>query len=611
MGKSLSEIVSAAIGSADAQLKLASAHDAVVRNDGDFLAAELAIPSTRSPKEIATPEPQARKTASAVLDDAAHGLQIADALDAMVGVFSKFAADAISAPGPAVLASGHINEKTVSPKAQSSHKEPASVVTTTSTGPNGMATNESEYRDPDWTKNKEAADAYVSSKVAQAQMLRELGQEAAAQRIEAEIAKIAAGELSTEGGGASRIPDNAGLIAMTKAQAKDPSTREARAFFSEPARRDNAVPANVSHTEGQKLSKKEQHSRIPASAIGALLGGAPGAAIGGGIEGARHGEPGFGMLRGGGGAAGGGMLGGLTAGALGHLGGRAAGLHGTKLDAAMTIPAVAAAAHGTVAGAHAATKKYREPEKHKTSGATKALLDAAKRIGPVAPGSGGTISNLIGARQPWHVAQAAGRRLGHDAGRAARPNVLGGIKVSADNQKLSKKEQHSRVPASAIGALLGGAPGGAIGGGIEGARRGEPGIGMLRGGGGTLGGNVLGALAGGALGHVGGHLAGLRGAELALASGVPAGLGAGIGGIAGAHAATKKYRESKRDKSASATSALLQAAKRIGPVAPKRLGEAAAAAGKKPWLVAPAAARNLGVSAGRAARPNVLGGIKV
>lgn len=381
MGKTLAEIVNSALGDADQQLKLASAHQATPPAVGDFLDQELAIGSAEQSTTPATspdPEQSTSKTSSdaEIMDAASYGLKLAEALDSSSSIVSflqqKVAQSPVDAPGPDVMVSGHINETTEHPKAQTRtlDKNTAShggapLVSSPSGVPNTVENNLPDYKDPDWTKNKEAALQMIQVKVAQAESLNELGQsELAAEllqqaqamhdklaadtpknpqhdediqgrlgagifgtygamlggaagatqskapvtkallgaalggavggfggralgrsgaRVQKKIdesnaalyaravkdAKTAADpsspqavlpahntsfKLDTEPGNASHISDNSGLIGLTRAAARNKSQSEARQFFSEPAKLDNAVKAHVGKTDGLKTS---------------------------------------------------------------------------------------------------------------------------------------------------------------------------------------------------------------------------------------------------------------------------------------------------------------------------------------------------------------------
>lgn len=154
----------------------------------------------------------------------------------------------------------------------------------TNTGPNGLPTDKTDFtstgdesgraknhpgKTAGWTRSKEASVTLLRAKTAQAEVLMNLGQIEAAEALLSEVAKLSQDpsspqpsmpahsssfKLDTEPGPASHIPDNAGLISIDKAQARDKTTREVSQFISEPPKKDNAVPATQLRTDGQKLS---------------------------------------------------------------------------------------------------------------------------------------------------------------------------------------------------------------------------------------------------------------------------------------------------------------------------------------------------------------------
>lgn len=83
------------------------------------------------------------------------------------------------------------------------------------------------------------------------------------------------GALDTEPGPSSHIGENSALIALTKSQARDKTTREVSQYISEPPKKDNAVPATQLRTDGQKLSHLVLPGRKVASAQPAPAAPAP------------------------------------------------------------------------------------------------------------------------------------------------------------------------------------------------------------------------------------------------------------------------------------------------------------------------------------------------
>lgn len=317
MGKSLSEIVNAALSDADRGLKIASAADASTVDPGDFLAAELAAPKvameedTFSEKEREgaeevvkkhehsmhgkedKEEKREKKSSAQIKDSAAYALKLATALEHSAYVVAKLANSPLDAPGPAVMESGFEGAQTVTPKAHSSVSDK---ITGPSLNNSDLPTSKADHtgkldgeqpknntgKTAGWTKDKEASARVLRTKQAQVELLTRLGQSKAAEALQAEIQKAAQDpsspqpelpghsdsfKMDTEPGSSSHIPDNAGLISMTKAQAKDQSVRAATDHISETPKKDNAVPAHTLRTDGQKVSSLE-------SVKAALSGGA-------------------------------------------------------------------------------------------------------------------------------------------------------------------------------------------------------------------------------------------------------------------------------------------------------------------------------------------------
>lgn len=307
MGKSLSEIVNAALSDADKSLKIASASDASVVDPGDFLAAELAAPrgkvasadeeDTFSKKEREgaekivkkhehsmhgkdTGDKDEKRSSAQIKEAAAYGLKLATALEQSAHIVAKLANSPLDAPGPAVMESGFEGAGTVTPKA---HSNVSDKITGPSLSNSDLPTSKADHtgkldgeqpknntgKTAGWTKDKEASARVLRTKQAQVELLTRLGQTKAAEALQAEITKAAqdpsspppelpghsdAFKMDTEPGPSSHIPDNAGLISMTKAQAKDQSVRAATDHISETPKKDNAVAAHTLRTDGQKVS---------------------------------------------------------------------------------------------------------------------------------------------------------------------------------------------------------------------------------------------------------------------------------------------------------------------------------------------------------------------
>lgn len=285
--RTLNEIVSAALSSADSSIKIASESDATPENDGvdDFdsiLGLSDSNDAGEAEEEVEAEETETNDKTSSydeVLADATYAMKLASGLDAASGIVSrKLAMDATKAPGPQVfqaehqVASTHPTPTTTSvPGPQKSHG--GGSTERTNGQPNGIETNKADFSSPDWTKNKEAALALIQTKTAQAEQFMYSGEVDMATQLLDEVEALqdkfaadpsspqaslpsgsGAPKLDTEPGPASHVPDNAGMANLTRAGAKDSSTREATKFFSEKPKKDNAVAAHVGKTDGLKVS---------------------------------------------------------------------------------------------------------------------------------------------------------------------------------------------------------------------------------------------------------------------------------------------------------------------------------------------------------------------
>ena len=241
-----------------------------------------------------------KSSRSNVLNAASYAMKLAEALEIGAHVVAKVAADTdpntheqkvtvstggagaspLKAPGPQVMASGFIGAQTVQPKAQSAGAER---ITGPATTAGNMPTNIADHtgnldgeqppnntgKTAGFTRSKEASARLLRAKQAQAETLMRMGQIKEAERLLAEVEKAAQDPsspgpelpahnnsymLSTEPGDSTMVPDNAGLISMNKAQAKDRSVRTATEYVHEQPKLDNAVAAHALTTQGQKVS---------------------------------------------------------------------------------------------------------------------------------------------------------------------------------------------------------------------------------------------------------------------------------------------------------------------------------------------------------------------
>ncbi|MGA1354072.1 MAG: hypothetical protein ACO32I_04760 [Candidatus Limnocylindrus sp.] len=235
-----------------------------------------------------------------ILGAASYAMKLAEALEVGAHVVAKVAADTdpgtheqkvtvstggagatpIKAPGPQVMAGGFINAQTVQPKAQSAGAERIVGPTTTAGNLPTTIADHTGHLDGEqppnntgktagFTRSKEASARLLRAKQAQAETLMRMGQIKEAERLLAEVEKAAQDPsspgpelpahsnsymLSTEPGDSTMIPDNSGLISMSKAQAKDRSVRTATEYVGARPKLDNAVAAHSLTTQGQKVS---------------------------------------------------------------------------------------------------------------------------------------------------------------------------------------------------------------------------------------------------------------------------------------------------------------------------------------------------------------------
>jgi hypothetical protein len=305
----LADIVNSALSSSEGSLKLASARDAVPVEGSSiaFLDEELTLPKSASDDESDDDhrpppkrdekkdkdEPEKKAAHNEIVSDAEYAMKLAEALTLGSDVVSAKLAEghsAMDAPGPQIHQSEFHTTPTTSPKAHS--KVTPTISGPSTQGPAGLPTTKSDFTstgdqsgraknhpgktagDEAWTKSKEASIRVMRAKVAQAETLLSLGHVGAAEQLLAEVQraqeKIAQdpsspqpvmgaqttnpGALDTEPGPATHVPDNAGMASLTKAQARDKTTREASQYISETPKKDNAVAAHTLRTDGQKLS---------------------------------------------------------------------------------------------------------------------------------------------------------------------------------------------------------------------------------------------------------------------------------------------------------------------------------------------------------------------
>lgn len=282
---SLKDIINNALASSGESMKRASARDAAPAGANlDFL--EQILPTTKA-KTASVAEKPAEvvkvATRNEVLDDAAYAMKLATALQLGSGIVQeKLAFSAVDAPGPAVTASGHMD----APSRPTASSTVTGKITGPTVGPGGLPTTKDDFTTTDagggvvnhpgktagWTQDPEAVRRVIRAKTAQAEVFTAMGDTAAAEKLLAEIklaqdpsspqpsmpAHNSSFKLDTERSqSGNRIPDNAGLIALTRASARDATTREMGAIISEPAKKDPAVQAALGRSEGLKISARE------------------------------------------------------------------------------------------------------------------------------------------------------------------------------------------------------------------------------------------------------------------------------------------------------------------------------------------------------------------
>lgn len=269
----LADIVRATLSGAEARLKVASARDSApaAGEDLDFLA-DLKLSSDDKPppfqkkdKDEEEKDEKKEKTSSrAILDDAAHAKKLAQALTLGSNIVAaKLASRShLDAPGPAVQEASSMGPAHL-PKA---HSKVTDRITGPSTqGPGGLSTNKADHtgqepKKASWTKDRAATTAVLRAKMAQAEELIEAGQHGAARALLGEVEKISQ-RLQTDPPVSSHVPDNRALVNLTKAQARDTTTREATRFFSEPPKKDPMVAATQLRSDGLKLSSVKPQTK--------------------------------------------------------------------------------------------------------------------------------------------------------------------------------------------------------------------------------------------------------------------------------------------------------------------------------------------------------------
>lgn len=268
--RTLSSMVAAATQEAERHIKMASAADAIGTTDFDIqkLAEDGLPPEATDDKKKAKAkeekdEKEGDKEKKSSID---YAFKLAEALRIAAPMVEKLAEQSpLDAPGPQVMASQQVGSQQL-PKPPKAKTDPGkSGVGTTGT----LETNAKDVKSVDWTKNKEASSAFVQAKLAQAELLAKLGHAEAADHILSKLAQDPSSPqpvLPPNSGPAGalqlmpdvpsgRVPESAqGIAAMTRASAKDPTTRTVTEHIQEAPKKDNMVAPTQMVTTGLKVS---------------------------------------------------------------------------------------------------------------------------------------------------------------------------------------------------------------------------------------------------------------------------------------------------------------------------------------------------------------------
>lgn len=286
MTKSLQSLINDSY--ARSGVKVASAADApqaAPTIDDDFLTSTLGLGGDAPPPAPAETPKVASQTEAEAIANLDYAEKLASALEHAAIIVTKTASSPMDAPGPSVVEPPRAKETSTVPTATTTaHKDMdgGSKPEDTQGNPNGIQTDKAIHGDPDWTKNKEAAVLFAQAKLASAEQFVDSHPEIAQTLLDEaqEVAKLAGFEIAPakglpahsddakvrqDSGHSSVMPDNAGAIRMTKSEARDSTTREAKERMSETPKKDNAVAANAATTTGLKLSSDQILDKIAAS----------------------------------------------------------------------------------------------------------------------------------------------------------------------------------------------------------------------------------------------------------------------------------------------------------------------------------------------------------
>lgn len=290
MAHTLADLVKTALHDADAQMKTASAVNAPSTPDLDLdamlevgpektanfmgMSGNFGEDRKKKKKDEDEKEDKEEEKTSALLS-ADRGLALADALDNVGTLFNqKLAAGTVfDAPGPQIMEAGRISETVKNPPTPPTAAKELPV---TDRGPaGGLAVNDEGAAH---ATSKVAAEMQLQVKVAQCQALVDADRMELAEELYKEIqqeeAKLAASAGGSGDPGADAklpaanesfkmptdtntqivVPDNAGMISMSRDQARKKGDALASTYFMEKRKTDPAVQEHVGNHFGLKVS---------------------------------------------------------------------------------------------------------------------------------------------------------------------------------------------------------------------------------------------------------------------------------------------------------------------------------------------------------------------
>lgn len=200
-----------------------------------------------------------------VLDNCAYGIKLAEALD----ISSNLLRQKLAKEMP--LRTPDYNHLGSAPQVKTKPPTQARATSTITAGE--VQTNEEDHTgNVDYSNNKEAALDFIQTKLAQAEVFSQVGDHVSAakalhaaerekrahfgafDRLRTAVAKVAC-EMPTDSSvGGLRMRDNAGMISLTKAEAKRLSQNEAAQYFSANVTKDPILPWASNHSGIAKVS---------------------------------------------------------------------------------------------------------------------------------------------------------------------------------------------------------------------------------------------------------------------------------------------------------------------------------------------------------------------